>query len=340
MAASSESCSQIESSSSQDVFPSRDLRNRDTSQAFTIPTVLAASSQSHTPHEGAQNQAIMSNVDIHVSAHSKPSDLPLCSLIYVGSCPHGESCHQIHGELCSICGKHCLHPFRQEERDKHIESCQRNKRLHETLKYSKEIECSICLERVLSKPTIAQRKFGILPECDHPFCIECIRNWRSNSPSSGIDLNTALRACPVCRQHSYFVIPSTTWFSTSEEKQEIIDNYKRKLKSIDCKYFDFGNGTCPFGPICFYKHTIRPNASRRNPDRSNRDRPRPHRSRQLVEEVDRLVTDYELANLAAILDFDEELENLANDDDDLGNLLAMSFLLMQMDEEGTSDEDI
>lgn len=89
-----------------------------------------------------------------------------------------------------------------------------------------------------------------------------------------------------------------------------------------------------------FQHTIRPNASRRNPDRSNRDRPRPHRSRQLVEEVDRLVTDYELANLAAILDFDEELENLANDDDDLGNLLAMSFLLMQMDEEGTSDEDI
>lgn len=59
-----------------------------------------------------------------------------------------------------------------------------------------------------------------------------------------------------------------------------------------------------------------------------------------MEEVDQLVTDYELANLAAILDFDEELENLANDDDDLGNLLAMSFLLMQMDEEGTSDEDI
>ncbi|XP_042441109.1 E3 ubiquitin-protein ligase makorin-like isoform X1 [Zingiber officinale] len=339
VAVSSESCSQIESSSSQDAFPSRDLRNRDTSQAFTIPTVLPTSSQSHTPHEGAQNQAISSNVDIHVSAHSRPSDLPLCSFNHVGSCPHGENCHRIHGELCSICGKHCLHPFRQEERDKHIESCQRNKEVLETLKYSKEIECSICLERVLSKPTITQRKFGILPECDHPFCIECIRNWRSNSPSSGIDLNTALRACPVCRQHSYFVIPSTTWFSTSEEKQEIIDNYKRKLKSIDCKYFDFGNGTCPFGAICFYKHTIRPNASRRNPDRSNRDRPRPYRSRQLVEEVDRLVTNYELANLASMLDLDEELEDLANDDD-LGDLLAMSFFLMHMDEEGTSDEDI
>ncbi|MCE0481226.1 hypothetical protein HAX54_038803 [Datura stramonium] len=23
--------------------------------------------------------------------------------------------------------------------------------------------------------------------------------------------------------------------------------------SIDCKHFDFGNGTCPFGTSCFYK---------------------------------------------------------------------------------------
>lgn len=24
-------------------------------------------------------------------------------------------------------------------------------------------------------------------------------------------------------------------------------------RSIDCKHFDFGNGTCPFGTSCFYK---------------------------------------------------------------------------------------
>jgi E3 ubiquitin-protein ligase makorin len=26
---------------------------------------------------------------------------------------------------------------------------------------------------------------------------------------------------------------------------------------IDCKYFDYGNGTCPFGTSCFYKHMFR-----------------------------------------------------------------------------------
>ncbi|RWW81375.1 hypothetical protein BHE74_00010245, partial [Ensete ventricosum] len=149
--------------------------------------------------------------------------------------------------------KHCLHPFRPNESEDHIKMCDKNNKHLEALKCSQEIECSVCLERVLSKPTAAERKFGVLPECDHPFCISCIRNWRSNSPASGMNVNSALRACPICRQLSYFVIPSVIWYSTKEEKQAIIDSYKTKLKSIDCKYFDFGIGTCPFGTSCFYK---------------------------------------------------------------------------------------
>ncbi|CAL9748095.1 unnamed protein product [Musa acuminata subsp. burmannicoides] len=187
----------------------------------------------------------------------RPADLPICSFAAAGVCPRGEMCPHIHGNLCSICGKHCLHPFRSNEREDHIKMCHKNNMHLEALKCSQEIECSVCLERVLSKPTAAERKFGVLSECDHPFCISCIRNWRSNSPASGMDVNSALRACPICRQLSYFVIPSVIWYSTKEEKQAIIDSYKTKLKSIDCKYFDFGNGTCPFGTSCFYKHAYR-----------------------------------------------------------------------------------
>lgn len=29
-----------------------------------------------------------------------------------------------------------------------------------------------------------------------------------------------------------------------------------ELRSIDCKHYDFGNGTCPFGNSCFYKVQI------------------------------------------------------------------------------------
>ncbi|ESW04611.1 hypothetical protein PHAVU_011G110100 [Phaseolus vulgaris] len=93
----------------------------------------------------------------------------------------------------------------------------------------------------------------LLSECHNPFCISCIRNWRSSNPTLGMDVNSTLRACPICRKLSYFVIPSVIWYSTTEEKQEIIDNYKAKLKSIDCKHSDFGDGNCPFGTSYFYK---------------------------------------------------------------------------------------
>ncbi|XP_027163676.1 putative RING-type E3 ubiquitin transferase C3H69 isoform X1 [Coffea eugenioides] len=187
-----------------------------------------------------------------------PADQPICSFAAAGHCPRGEMCPHIHGDLCPTCEKHCLHPFRPEEREDHVKLCERRQKNLDALKHSQEIECSVCLERVLSKPTAAERKFGILSECDHPFCISCIRNWRSSSPASGMDVNSALRACPICRKLSYFVIPSVIWYSTKEEKQEIVDSYKGKLRSIDCKHFDFGNGTCPFGTSCFYKHTVKP----------------------------------------------------------------------------------
>nr|KYP32742.1 E3 ubiquitin-protein ligase makorin [Cajanus cajan] len=188
---------------------------------------------------------------------TSPSELSICSFAAAGNCPRGDKCPHIHGDLCPTCGKHCLHPFRPEEREEHMKSCENKHKHLEALKRSQEIECSVCLERVLSKPTAAERKFGLLSECDHPFCISCIRNWRSSNPTLGMDVNSTLRACPICRKLSYFVIPSVIWYSTTEEKQEIIDNYKAKLKSIDCKHFDFGDGNCPFGTSCFYKHAYR-----------------------------------------------------------------------------------
>ncbi|KAM3358423.1 putative RING-type E3 ubiquitin transferase C3H69 [Capsicum galapagoense] len=186
-----------------------------------------------------------------------PSDQSICSFAAAGKCSRGEKCPYIHGDLCPICVKHCLHPFRPQESGEHMKICEKRQKRLDLLKHSQEIECSVCLERVLSKTTAAERKFGILFECDHPFCISCIRNWRSGSPSSGVDINSTFRTCPVCRKLSYFVIPSVIWYTTKEEKKDILDGYKAKLRTIDCKHYDFGNGTCPFGNSCFYKHQHR-----------------------------------------------------------------------------------
>ncbi|KAF8403841.1 hypothetical protein HHK36_011947 [Tetracentron sinense] len=240
--------------------PSRIVSSGVTTPVPGVPAELSALSKPFFPpsrpawDQDSGDHNFFGNEDGEESTIAGPADRPICSFAAAGSCPRGERCPHIHGDLCPTCGKHCLHPYKPDEREEHIKTCETKKKHLDALKRSQEIECCVCLDRVLQKPTAAERKFGLLSECDHPFCISCIRNWRSNSPASGMDVNTALRTCPICRKLSYFVIPSVIWCSTKEEKQEIIDSYKAKLRSIDCRYFDFGNGTCPFGTSCFYTH--------------------------------------------------------------------------------------
>ncbi|KAI4323391.1 hypothetical protein L6164_023003 [Bauhinia variegata] len=200
------------------------------------------------------------NGDVGESSTAIPSEYSFCTFP-AANCPLEEKCNRIHGDQCRYCRKYCLHPNQHNEREKHLQTCEKKEKYLQALKDIQEIECNVCLERVLSKPRAAERKFGLFPECDHAFCISCIRNWRSsatNDPTHRMDLTRTVKACPVCRKQSYFVIPSPIWYSTQEEKQEIIENYKAKCKLIDCKHFDSGNGNCPFGTNCFYKHTVKP----------------------------------------------------------------------------------
>lgn len=110
----------------------------------------------------------------------------------------------------------------------------------------RRLECGICFEPVLSK---ADPRFGLL-NCEHPFCISCIRNWRSKV---AFDANN-IRSCPLCRTNTYFVVPSAVWVTDPEEKKAIIEAYKKKMSTIPCKYFDHGRANCPFGSSCFYTH--------------------------------------------------------------------------------------
>lgn len=70
-------------------------------------------------------------------------------------------------------------------------------------------------------------------------------------------MDTALRTCPLCRKTCHFVTPSQSWPETEEERQKIVDGYKTKLKTFDCMHYNFGDGQCPFGTSCFYRHVNR-----------------------------------------------------------------------------------
>ena len=43
---------------------------------------------------------------------------------------------------------------------------------------SKEKSCGICMETIWDKQPSAKQRFGILPNCSHCFCLDCIRKWR------------------------------------------------------------------------------------------------------------------------------------------------------------------
>jgi len=163
-------------------------------------------------------------------------------------------CKLVHGEWCETCEKYALHPTDGTQRAQHTEECtNRHERLAARAR-SAAVECGICLERVLEKSNLSDRRFGLLA-CDHPFCLPCIRNWRSKNDDGTVDVDTALRTCPVCRVTTYMVTPSVVWPGSKEEKDAIVEGYRGKLAATPCKYFAYGEGTCPFGTSCVYKHS-------------------------------------------------------------------------------------
>lgn len=116
-----------------------------------------------------------------------------------------------------------------------------------------DAECGICFENVRARG----ERFGLLENCDHAFCLGCIRGWRKQREQD----RKNLRMCPVCRNESGFVIPSDTLIPDPDEKSAVIETYKNEMERIPCKLFNYGKGKCPFGTSCFYAH-LNPDGTR------------------------------------------------------------------------------
>jgi len=177
----------------------------------------------------------------------------LCPFYKVGECRYGEGCAYIHGDICDYCGQASLHPTHLDQRRAHLAEClqehERDMELSFAVARSREKTCGICMEVVLDKPK-GEARFGILPSCNHCFCLSCIRKWRNAKQFE----HKIIRACPECRQTSDYICPSRFWVETEEEKGRLLGDYRRNLGQKECKYFNKGAGECPFGNKCFYQH--------------------------------------------------------------------------------------
>lgn len=155
---------------------------------------------------------------------------------YEVACPYGDTCPYLHCEMCDMCGLYCLHPTNKDERKKHINECikqhEKDMELSFAIARSKDKTCGICFDTIMEKNG-REKRFGILPNCNHIFCLECIRKWRQAKQFE----NKIVRSCPECRVSSDFVCPSPFWVDTKEDKDKLLNEYKMALGAKDCKYF-------------------------------------------------------------------------------------------------------
>ncbi len=148
------------------------------------------------------------------------------------SCPFLESggCEFIHGNLCDICNTACLNPFDEKQSDEHRHECMKlmEKDMEEAFAAQRSAQkvCGICMEIVWEKENDVDKRFGILENCNHVFCLTCIRKWRASKSYE----NKIVKACPECRVKSDFITPNRFWFEDDENKKKIIEEYKCKLR--------------------------------------------------------------------------------------------------------------
>uniref|UniRef100_A0A182W652 RING-type E3 ubiquitin transferase n=1 Tax=Anopheles minimus TaxID=112268 RepID=A0A182W652_9DIPT len=189
-----------------------------------------------------------------------PGELRLCPHYEKhGICPLTD-CVYVHGELCELCQRYCLDPRDKEQQRRHNVDCIREHELEMehafAVQRSRDKSCGICLEVVMEKRAREQR------------------------------------SCPTCRVPSDFVCPSFVWVECGEEKDRLIENYKKACNNTDCMHFKKGTANCPFGNKCFYRHALPSGelvdlgapSRRRNPHRG-RDRDIDHTDTLQLQEI-------------------------------------------------------
>ncbi|XP_051909113.1 makorin, ring finger protein, 4 [Hippocampus zosterae] len=173
---------------------------------------------------------------------------------------------------------------------------------------SRDVICGICMDKVYEKMDRSNQVFGILPNCSHAFCLQCIMTWRKTR-DLGSDV---VKTCPQCRVRSAFYVPNKYWVE-GQAKEKLIADFKKKFSKQSCSYYARYQ-YCPFETECLYRH-----------DRST------HHRALLCNTDDDDDDD----------DDDEEDDDEEEDDEDYDGLLNffIAMTLLRADEEEDDDND-
>lgn len=184
---------------------------------------------------------------------------PACAMEAAGRCARGDRCpfsHQAEDlqELQKLLGKNWRFGQVEDlERDQELKAKANNPPDGKSKSLAQEdgVPCGICLD------VPEDNRYGLL-NCNHAFCLKCIRSWRASRAKEEDNEGKAMaRACPMCRVETHLIVPSIGWPTDPAEREATAQRYKEKLASTDCSHFNFGDGECPFGTSCLYRHQYR-----------------------------------------------------------------------------------
>ncbi|GBM63898.1 hypothetical protein AVEN_81626-1 [Araneus ventricosus] len=114
------------------------------------------------------------------------------------------------------------------------------------------LKCEICKNFVLEKMLYTERLFGLLENCSHVFCLQCIRRHRASlqrviskkEGKNGKEHSAIPTPCPVCKVESLYIMSSNTWFDDPTIKTRYLDLFKEETKDVLCPWFKHGQGQC------------------------------------------------------------------------------------------------
>ncbi|KAF7228765.1 putative E3 ubiquitin-protein ligase makorin-1 [Nothobranchius furzeri] len=126
---------------------------------------------------------VIEELDSSSSQDNKDLKKQLCPYAAVGECRYGINCAYLHGDVCDMCGLQVLHPSDNAQRSEHTKACieahEKDMEISFAIQRSKDMMCGVCMEVVFEKSNPSERRFGILSNCSHCYCLKCIRKWRS-----------------------------------------------------------------------------------------------------------------------------------------------------------------
>lgn len=118
--------------------------------------------------------------------------------------------------------------------------------------------CYLCQEVVFQKKSLSGRRFGVLQNCNHIFCVRCIqehikKNIEFNKIKHEYKVEELLRRsiiCPVCKLPSSVVMTSEKSLLDAKERKIYKKVFDKFLCNIPCPFVKRGITEC----FCKTKH--------------------------------------------------------------------------------------